>query len=93
LAFAPARSPDGACIAVCVWIDGLGAAGPAMQEDGGGIVQFTHGKGGSINDGFDTWSPDGPPTGIHIEPCWAPLGSIHLALRPESMASRKGLRG
>jgi TolB protein len=31
-----------------------------VRADGtGGIVQLTHDSGGKINDGLDTWSPDG----------------------------------
>ena len=30
-----------------------------IRPDGTGLTQLTHATGGTINDGFDSWSPDG----------------------------------
>jgi TolB protein len=30
-----------------------------VKTDGSGLVQLTHDSGGKVNDGADSWSPDG----------------------------------
>jgi TolB protein len=55
-------SPDGSRIVFSK--PGFGYAGKSsnvytMRIDGSGLVQLTHDTGGTINDGADSWSPDG----------------------------------
>jgi TolB protein len=55
-------SPDGSRIALSTPDfdhPGLSANVYTIRPDGSGLIQLTHDRGGSINNGVDSWSPDG----------------------------------
>jgi TolB protein len=56
-------SPDGARIAFSSPgigdLPGVSSNVFTVRPDGSGVVQLTHNRGGKVNNGLDSWSPDG----------------------------------
>ena len=55
-------SPDGSRIAFSTpdfYRPGLSANVYTIRPDGTGLIQLTHDRGGKVNNGLDSWSPDG----------------------------------